>query len=144
MYIDSQLLLSDAQAITVDAASTNVINLGEAKYLGDGEPMCVCMTVDVAADFTTGDETYEFQIEHDSAVGFGTVSDVVVQTIAAASLTAGSQHIFVIPPGVQIKQYVRMYYNVGGTTPTITVTAFLTQLSQVQKFRAYSDNITIL
>lgn len=143
MFIDSQLLFSDAQAITSDAASTNLIDIGIAKNLFDGEPMAVVLQVDVAADGTTTDETYEFQIEMDDNSSFSSATDLVVHSIGYASLTAGSTHIIPIPVGQNVEQYVRLYYNVGGTTPSITVTAFLQPLSMVQKYKAYNDNITI-
>jgi hypothetical protein len=143
MFIDAQLLFSDAQAITADAASTNLIDIGIAKNLFDGEPLAVVLVVDTAADGTTTDETYEFQIEMDDAAAFSTPTDLVVHSIGYASLTAGSTHIIPIPVGVNVEQYVRLYYNVGGTTPSITVTAFLQPLTMVQKYKSYSDNITI-
>jgi hypothetical protein len=42
MFIDSFLLLSDSQAVTADAASTNTIDLGNVspkRDIGNGEPM---------------------------------------------------------------------------------------------------------
>lgn len=143
MIIDSQHLFSDAQAITADAASTNYIDLGVARNLFDGEPMAVVLIVDVAADGTTTDETYEFQIETDGDSAFGSPTDLLAHSIGYAALTAGSQHILPIPVGAAVERYLRVYYNVGGTTPTITVTAFLQPLSMVSKIKSYADNITI-
>src|SRR3990167_4171654 len=61
MFIDAQALLSDAQAVTADAASTNTYDSGAAGTdITEGEPLGIGISVDVAADFTTGDETYEF------------------------------------------------------------------------------------
>lgn len=143
MYIDSQLLFSDAQAVTADAGSTNIVDLGIARNLFDGEPLAVVLVVDVAADGTTTDETYEFQIETDGDVAFGSPTDLVAQSIGYASLTAGSKHILPIPAGAAVERYLRVYYNVGGTTPTITVTAFLQPYSLVQKDKVYAKNYTI-
>jgi len=143
MLLDSQLLFSDAQAITADAASTNLIDLGVARNLFDGEPMAVVMTVDVAADGTTTDETYEFQIEMDDSASFGSPTDLVVHSIGYASLTAGSQHILPIPVGQAVERYIRLYYNVGGTSPSVTVTAALQPLSMITKRKDYADGITI-
>lgn len=143
MIIDSQLLFSDAQAITADAASTNLIDLGVARNIFDGEPMAVVMTVDVAADGTTTDETYEFQIEMDDSASFGSPTDLVVHSIGYASLTAGSVHILPIPAGQSVERYIRLYYNVGGTSPSVTVTAALQPLSMITKRKDYADGITI-
>lgn len=143
MLIDSQLLFSDAQAVTADATSSNVIDLGEERNLFDGEPMAVVIIVDVAADFTTGDETYEFEIHTDDASNLGSSIELVAKAIAASALTAGSKHIIPIPVGVELQQYLGVKYDVGGTSPSVTVTAFLQPLSMVDKFRHYPDNITI-
>ena len=143
MILDSQLLFSDAQAITADAASTNIVDLGIARNIFDGEPMAVVLTVDVAADGTTTDETYEFQIETDDNASFSSATDLLVHSIGYASLTAGSQHILPIPVGAAVEQYMRVYYNVGGTSPSVTVTAFLMPLSMVSKRKVYADAITI-
>jgi len=143
MFIDAQHRFSDAQAVTADAGSTNIIDLGVARNLFDGEPLAVVLTVDVAADGTTTDETYEFQIETDDNSGFSSATDLVVQSIGYAALTAGSKHILPVPVGAAVERYLRVYYNVGGTSPSITVTADLLPLSMVDKYKAYADNITI-
>lgn len=143
MYLDAQLLFSDAQAVTADAGSTNVVDLGVAAKVFDGEPLAVVLQIDVAADGTTTDETYEFQIETDDNAAFSSATDLVAHSIGYASLTAGSLHIIPIPVGVAVEQYMRVYYNVGGTSPSVTVTAFLSPLSAVQKLKSYGDNITI-
>lgn len=143
MFIDSQLLFSDAQAVSADAASTNQIDLGVARNLFDGEPMAVVLQIDVAADGTTTDETYEFQIETDGDSGFGSPTDLLAHSIGYASLTAGSVHVLPVPVGAAVERYLRVYYNVGGTSPSVTVTAFLQPLSMVQKYKSYADGITI-
>lgn len=143
MILDSQLAFSEDQAVTADAASTNVIDLGAARNVFDGEPMAVLLQVSVAADATTGDETYEFQIETDDAAAFGSPTDLVAHSIAAASLTANSLHVIPIPVGQSVERYLRVYYNVGGTTPSVTVSAYLLPLSGISKRRDYADNSTI-
>jgi len=143
MFIDAQHRFSDAQAVTADAGSTNIIDLGVARNLFDGEPMAVMLTVDVAADGTTTDETYEFQIETDDNAGFSSATDLIAHSIGYAALTLGSKHILPIPVGAAVERYLRVYYNVGGTSPSITVTADLLPLSMIDKYKAYADNITI-
>lgn len=141
--VDAQLLFSNAQAVSADAASTNIVDLGIARNLFDGEPLAVVVIVDTAADGTTTDETYEFQIETDDADSFGSPTDLLVHSIGYASLTAGSKHVLPIPVGAAVERYLRVYYNVGGTSPSVTVTTFLTALSMVQKDKVYNDNVTI-
>lgn len=144
MFLDSQLLFSDAQAVTADAASTNYVDLGvTGRGLFEGEPMAVVLQIDVAADGTTTDETYEFQVETDDDSAFGSPTDLLAHSIGYAALTAGSLHVLPVPVNSAFERYVRVYYNVGGTSPSVTVTAFLQPLSMVYKYRAYADNITI-
>lgn len=144
MFLDAQNLFSDAQAVTADATSTNVIDLkASSSNLGDGEPLAVLITVDVAADATTGDETYEFEVHTDGVAAMSSSTELVARTIAASALTAGSQHVIPIPPGAAFEQFLALKYDVSGTTPTITVTAALLPLSMIQKQKAYADNIVI-
>jgi len=143
MLIDKQLLFSDAQAVTADAASTNIVDLGVASNLFDGEPMAVVLTVDVAADMADTDETYEVEIQTDDNASFSSATELVAKTIAGAALSAGSQHIIPIPMGAAVERYLRVRYDVGGTTPSVTVTAFLQPVSMIQKYKSYADNITI-
>ncbi len=63
MFVDSQLLFSDSQAVTATAVGTNVVDLSLARNIGEGEPVGVVFTVEVAADQTTGDEDYTFDVE---------------------------------------------------------------------------------
>lgn len=144
MYVDALCLLSDAQAVTADAASTNTFDSARAADdVFAGEPMAVAFEIDVAADSTTGDETYEFQVIQSAAANLGSPDILAQRTIAAASLSAGSVHYLVVPPGAKSKRYLGAYYNVGGTTPTVTVTAHLIPLSMVQNYKAYAKNYTI-
>lgn len=129
MYIDALLLVSDAQAVTADAVSTNTIDLGNVtpkRRIGTGEPMGFGMQVDVAADFTTGDETYSFEVIESANADLSSATVIAAYTRTAAQLFAGSLHFFTIPPGFPTARYLGLNYNVGGTTPTITVTAWLT------------------
>ena len=118
MYIDLETRLSSAQAFTATAATTNHYDSGGAFNLDRGEPMAMVISVGVAADFTTGDETYSFAIQTDSATGFGTVVTLVTQAILAVDLTAGSQHVIPLPSGCL--QFIRGLATLAGTTPTIT------------------------
>lgn len=141
MITDNQELLSDAQAITADAASTNIRDFGGDFDIGRGEPMAVVVQIDVAADITTGDETYTFVLQTDDNSGFASPTDIMSRTIAASGLTAGSR--FLLPLTLGNERYLRVFYDVGGTTPTMTVTAFLQPMSMIDSQEAYPDALTI-
>ncbi len=144
MLIDDANLLSDAQAFSADAGSTNLIDLKvTGRKLGAGEPLALVLFVDVAADGTTTDETYEFQLQTDDDVAFGSATTLQAVSKTYGQLTAGSYHTFLIAPEYTLERYLRLYFNGGGTTPTITGTIALMPLSSVRKFKDYGNNYTI-
>jgi len=136
MFLDALLLLSDAQAVTTDAVSTNTIDLGAAnRKIGTGKPLVVLLAIDVAADITTGDETYAFEVIQSAAANLSSPDVLVRRVIVAADLKAGRTQTVGIPIGTPTKQYLGMNYDTGGTTPTITVTAAVVP----QEFVAQQD-----
>jgi len=144
MITDSQLQFSDAQALTVSAASTNTVNLkATSSRLFTGEPMVVVITVDVAAKTSDANETYAFALQCDDADAFGSATALASRTIDKALLTAGSKHTIPVPAELDVEQYLRIYYTLGGTNPTVTVTAELMPANMVDQKKEYPDNITI-
>lgn len=144
MYIDAQALLSDAQAFSSDAVTTNAYDTGSAdNNLGTGEPLGVFIQVDVAADFTTGDETYQFNFIQSSNANLSSADILCSIVRTAAQLTAGSTHVLPIPAGAITKRYLGVAFDGGGTTPTITATIFIQPLSMIQQDKNYPDGITI-
>lgn len=141
MYTDAQNLFSDAQALTATAVSTNVIDLGVDRDIGDGVPMGVLITVDVAADGTTTDETYQFDIQTGSTATPTTV--IARRILTYTELTAGSKWCIPLPKDNQ--RYLRLNYTLGGTTPTITVTALLMPLSMIdgKNTQQYTSGFTV-
>jgi len=129
MFLDNLLVVSDAQAVTATAFSTNTIDLGSStpkREIGTGEPLGFGVTVDVAADFTTGDETYQFDIVQSANANLSSPDVVASFVRTAAQLVAGAMVFLPIPPGWPTKQYLGLRYTTGGTTPTVTLTAWLT------------------
>lgn len=132
MFLDALLLVSNSQAVTASAVSTNTIDFGATtvrRRIGTGEPMGFGLAVIVAADFTTGNETYQFDIVQDEDAALG--SPVVIASFirTAAQLTAGSLHFFPLPVNHPTERYLGLQYTTGGTTPTMTVTAWFTTQS---------------
>lgn len=147
MILDAQLLLSDAQALTATALSTNTIdNTIAGNNFSTGEKMAVCFTVDVAADFTTGDETYQFQLIQSANSNLSS-ADVLVETtvayITASKLVKGYRLVIPVPPELITKRYFGVNYVLAGTTPLLTVTAELVPLIFAQAEHLYPKNFTI-
>ena len=146
MSYDLQLTVSDAQAVTADAVSTNTIDLANPTVKNDisvGTGMSFVVAVDVGADFTTTDETYSFQLIQSANANLSSPDVLAVVTRTAAQLVAGTQITIPLPIGSITKRYLGLNYDVGGTTPTITVTASLQPNDMIQQTRQYANAYTI-
>lgn len=135
-FVDKQNLVSDAQALTATAVSTDAIALGAAGLdIAPGEPMGFTFQVDVAADFTSTNETYEFQIVTATASDLTTGQNIIAgEAIVASELVAGYKFTLPVPLGriASTATHIGVRYLLGGTSPTATMTAFLQPLAQVQ------------
>lgn len=122
--------LSKAQALTATAASTNKFHFGADIDKGvGGHGICVEVLVTVAADITTGDETYQFDLRTDDNAAMSSPTILMRRIIPAATLVAGYR--FVMDLGITNEAYIDLNYTLGGTSPSVTVTAFLTNRSEV-------------
>ncbi len=129
MYLDALLLVSDAQAITATAVSTNTIDLGNVtpkRQIGDGDDMGFGVSVDVAADHTTGDETYTFEVIQSANADLSAPDVLSSRAIVFSDLAAGAAHFLAIPKGTPTKRYLGIRVTTAGTTPSVTITAWLT------------------
>lgn len=156
MIIDAQNLFSDAQAVTTDAVGTNVIDLTVDRSIGNGEPMCVVFVVDVAADQTTGDEDYTFDVEYASNAAQTTGRQLIGRRVFESGtptapaqdadlLVAGFKFTIPIPSTAlsESERYLGIRYDTTGTTPTITMTAWLAPMSFVDNSEnTYPNNYT--
>lgn len=140
--MDAQTLLSDAQALTVTAVSTNTYDTGLATTdISVGEPVVVEFAIDVAADGTTTDETYVFNVISSAAANLGTPTVLVSRTLGFATLVAGYSFYITIPSKTQ--RYLGVSYTLGGTTPSVTVTASIKPVRMTSTLRYYPDAINI-
>ena len=148
MILDALLLLSDAQAVTATAFSTNTIDLGNPTVknaIGSGEPLVVSFQVDVAADHTTGDETYEFEVVQSANANLSS-PDVIGRLAIVATdprLLAGGKFAVEVPSGYPTKRYLGAQYVTGGTTPTVTVTASLQPRKFIDEQTIYPKGYSI-
>lgn len=158
MFIDAQTQLASAVALTSTALLTNAYDLGAVPSGGSasgagvdpsvGEPLCVIVAVTVAADSTTGDETYEFDVIQSASSNLGTADILAKYPVVAGDVTAllpaGAILCLPIPMHSVTKRFLGVNYIGGGTTPTITVTAWIAPMSMVQAYRFYTTLIKVL
>jgi hypothetical protein len=136
--VDARLECSSAQALTASADSTNVIDLtGTALQVGAGRPLYMHFNVTVAADFTTGDETYTFGVATGAATSLGTV--LASRAIVATTLVAGYNFSIAVP-STGVLRYIGVEYVLAGTSPTITVDAYLSD-QESYSWQSYADAI---
>jgi len=158
MILDAQMEFSNAQAVTADAVGTNVLDLAVDRALGNGEPMGVLFIVEVDADQTTGDEDYTFEVEYASAAAQNAGRQLIGRRVFESGtptapaqdadlLVAGYRFVIPIPASTlgDSERYLGIRYDVTGTTPTITCSAYLMPLSMcaVSENVHYADGVTI-
>lgn len=133
MIFDQQTLLSDAQAITASAASTNVIDLGPIKagIVRDiGKGCKIPLLIQVVETFNTL-TSLTIALQVDDADTFPSAKTVWSSTVALADLKAGK----VIMPEFITRgtdeAFMRLNYTVAGTNPTLgKITAGVTMGNQ--------------
>lgn len=144
MIIDSTLLFSDGQAITADAASTSIVDLGATgtpyghlgaliRDVGKGQAIPLLITVTETFNNLT---SMQILIQTDDNSSFSSATTVAeTPAIPQASLVAGYQVPFpnVIAEGVK-ERYVRIYYDITGAAPsTGKVTATVVAARQTNR-----------
>lgn len=143
MYVDSQLLLSDAQAVTASADSTNLIDLGIARDIGTGENLYLVTVVDVAMTDSGSDSTVTVTLQGDSTTTVTPDASQALFTIPATT-AAGSVYYSKLDPGSAPLQYqyINVNYTVAnGNLTTGSFTTFITH--DIQKYVSYADGFTI-
>lgn len=142
MILDSQLLFSDAQALTAAAASTNLIDLAIARDIGTGEDLYVVVTVDVALTDTGSNSTVTVDFQTDDNASF--TSNTTAQTLftIAAVAAAGTVHIAKLGPTLINERYGRLFYTMNnGDLSAGSVTAVI--VKDAQRYVSYANGYTI-
>ncbi len=143
MINDAQLALNAATAFSSDADATNVIDLGIARNIGDGTPLSIFLQITVAADFTTTDETYKFNVTTDDNAALTSDTIVETKTILASALTANSLHEIPLSQGGVWEQFLGLAVDVSGTTPTFTGMFWLGLRGQLPSVKTYPNGYNV-
>lgn len=138
---EARFRLSNSQALTATAVSTDVIDFGGDFDEGPGEASGVLIIVNTAADFSSANETYQFSLITDDNGAMSSATTLVSSQQFTSGLTAGTR--IWLPLGLANEQFLAVNYTLGGTTPSITCTAYYClQKDAVQGGTIYADNIT--
>lgn len=141
MITDALLRVSNAQAVTTTAVSTDTVDLGVARDIGAGENLYMNFTVGTA--FAGGTST-EFQVIGSASADLS--SPTVLGSsgaIATAGLTAGKRAAVRVNPAIGSNglRYFGARYVVVGTNSAGTVTADV--VHGVQDNKSYASGFTV-
>jgi hypothetical protein len=110
MLFDAKLLMSNAQAVTATAASTDVIDRGDTKDVGKAGG--IPLLVQVVETFNLLD-SLSIAIQTDGDSAFGSPKTLATVTVLLADLKAGYQlPVITLPQGCE--RYLRLNYTVNG------------------------------
>lgn len=158
MFVDTQTELSDAQAVTATAISTNVIDLQAALGggtniangntlldIGQGEDVYLVVNTAVTATDTGSDATLTVSLETATDAGLTTGAVVHFSTAAlafASFATAGTQLVAIKLPAADYKRYLGVRYTVAaGPLTAGAFDAFLTK--SIQRAKIYKSAFTV-
>lgn len=158
MFVDTQTELSDAQAVTSTAISSNVIDLQAALGggtniaggntlldIGQGEDVYLVVQTAVAITDTGSDATLTVTLESatDAGLTSGAVVHLATSALAfAAYSAAGSQILVAKLPVADYKRYLGVRYTVAaGPFTAGAIDAFLTK--DVQRAKVYKSAFTV-
>jgi len=143
MLLDAQERYSSSQALTATAASTNLIDHLADRNLGVGHPVVVLIQLDVVATDGDADETYVAAWQTDDNSSFSSAATLASLTITRGDV-AGTRYVAVAAPDATFERYTRINYTLGGTTPTVTLSAWMLPLVGLENTITYPDNINPL
>lgn len=126
MILDNSLKFSEAQAITVTAASPNQLDMGQMgttayfpvvlrQHLGRGA--CVPLLIQVVEDFATL-TSLTVQLRQSASSNMASPTVLLEQTIPVAKLKAGFKVNIDVLPAEVTQRYLDVNYIVTGTTAT--------------------------
>lgn len=144
MITDKFLRVSDGQAVTTTANSTDIVDLSTARDLGEGEDLYAVFTVGTA--FAGGTSINAAIVTADNT-GLSTNPVTIAMTgaVVTASLTAGAQFIVRLGPQVASlgKRYFGATYTVVGTMTAGTLTCDIVHDIQDGR-KSYASGFTVL
>lgn len=139
MIIDKDLTFSSAQVIPSGATtgSTDVIDLGQVRDLGEGEKLAILAQITAAL---VGVGTVQVVLQTDDNAGFASPTTVQILGTFPATSAIGTKIVGYVAPTAVLERYVRVAY-IAGTLSAGAASAYL--LHGVDNYRSYADAITI-
>jgi hypothetical protein len=124
MISDRFATLFDRVALTA-SSNGSTYDFGAAlRNVGPGERMRAVLQTLALADATDGNETYSFSLQVDDSPSFS--SPTTLGTLVVPRGTAAGYRAEFQIEQLAWERYVRVVATLGGTTPSITISAWLT------------------
>lgn len=145
MILDYAQRLDVDHAYTATALTQNVLDIEEVgahqgRGLGDGEPLGVMVSIDVAPSYTTG----TFTVETDGDVAIGS-STVLASFAIPTGTVAGTRYFIPIPTGVVLERYLAGRMTISGGAATVTLTSYLMRKKEFDALNiSYTSGFAIL
>lgn len=143
MTQDRENQYSGAEVVAASGASQDVVDHGADRNLGIGEPMVVVITLDEEPKESDGNETYAAKLQTDEDASFGSATDVGESITILRTAAAGTRYVIPVPPDTKMERVSRLYYTLGGTNPSMTVTARMMPQRLIQNNVVYPKGYTI-
>lgn len=144
MITDKLLRVSDSQALTTTAVSTDKVDLSVARDIGEGENLYMNFCVPTAL---TGGTSVKFEVvvADDAAISSNVTVVGSSDAVAAASLVAGFNQAVRINPiiGSLGKRYLAARYTIVGTFSAGTVIADIVHDIQDGK-KSYASGFAVV
>lgn len=110
MILDNDMKLSEGQAVTADAVSTNVLDRMKAGALGKD----LFLVVRVAEAFTSGGAgTLQIGLQTDDDVAFGSLTSLLFSPVYALADLTVNKELFRVKLPKNLERYLRLNYDNG-------------------------------
>jgi hypothetical protein len=143
MITDKLLRVSEDQALTTTAVSTNTIDLSVARDMGEGQELFMNFAVTAAL---TGGTSVKFEVIQSASADLSTPTVIgSTDAVVTASLVAGYNTAVRVNPQIGSKgqRYIGARYTISGTYSAGTVTADVVATIQDGK-KFYASGFTVV
>jgi hypothetical protein len=143
MITDKLLRVSEDQALTTTAVSTNTIDLSVARDMGEGQELFMNFAVTAAL---TGGTSVKFEVIQSASADLSSATVIgSTDAVVTASLVAGYNTAVRVNPQIGSKgqRYIGARYTISGTYSAGTVTADVVATIQDGK-KFYASGFTVV
>jgi hypothetical protein len=143
MITDKLLRVSEDQALTTTAVSTNTIDLSVARDMGEGQELFMNFAVTAAL---TGGTSVKFEVIQSASADLSSPTVIgSTDAVVTASLVAGYNTAVRVNPQIGSKgqRYIGARYTISGTYSAGTVTADVVATIQDGK-KFYASGFTVV